>query len=519
MGDRVAYEEGPGDWPNMLYDVWTVNPDGSDPVNITGPGAGNVGGINCDPKWSPDGSLIAFRHCDPVEGLLPCEAGFHAWVINSDGTDAHRVLPPECPATSIARDWSPNGYRLLVQLTGGCTVTIDSDGTDMTPVPNVGGQPVWSPDGSQIAGSYRRTDTVGGQPGVRRGLGVVDSDGANLQILVEQFIAEADAFQHITDFACDLGSFDWVEDVVHWVGPVNPQWSPSGDCIAFLAAMPFDPNGACYKEQIEVWVYHMATADLTRITDNTWAENSLSWNGNNTLPSDPEVTVDNTTVTFSEVTGEGLTTILRDDDPPALPADYQFCGEYYNIDTTADYTSPITICMAYEDADVPGGNEDALCLLHYNETTENYEDITTFKDTEANLICGEVDSLSIFGLATLPIFGGFRPPINADGTSEWKAGRTIPVKFMITDALGNPITNAICHLSVWGPLLEAAGDGVLETAEAESADVGDTFRYDEQDGQYIYNLSTKGWGAGTYLLEVTAEGWPGFAPSVRIGLR
>ena len=60
---------------------------------------------------------------------------------------------------------------------------------------------------------------------------------------------------------------------------------------------------------------------------------------------------------------------------------------------------------------------------------------------------------------------------------------------------------------------------MLETAEAESADVGDTFRYDEEDGQYIYNLSTKGWAPGAYLLEVTVEGWPGFAPSVRIGLR
>ena len=34
------------------------------------------------------------------------------------------------------------------------------------------------------------------------------------------------------------------------------------------------------------------------------------------------------------------------------------------------------------------------------------------------------------------------PPINANGTSVFKQGSTVPVKFTLCDASGNPISNA-----------------------------------------------------------------------------
>jgi len=201
-----------------------------------------------------------------------------------------------------------------------------------------------------------------------------------------------------------------------------------------------------------------------------------------------------------------------------LPGGYQFCGEYYDVSTTATVVGPITICMTYEDEDVPGGNEEALCLLHYNEAIPGYEDITISRDPVNNIVCGQVDSLSVFGLASMPVFGGFRQPINADGSSVFKAGRTIPVKFALYDALGNPISNATCHLATWQVSSEIVGS-VPETAEAAYADAGDTFRYDPEGEQYIYNLSTKGMDTGTWMLRVTADGWPGFEATVMIGLR
>lgn len=396
---------------------------------------------------------------------------------------------------------------------------MDIDGTDLQLVPNVGGDANWSPDGLKIVSTLTWGDMIGGEPGVWRQLLLTDADGGNPQVLVEHFISDADVQAHLDHIGPQYPpDVNWFADIQAWVGPIRPEWSPLGDRIVFTATMPFDPYGLHYNAQADLWVYQLGTGDLTKITNDSLTEGWMSWNGHNTYPSDPEVEVDNTTVTFSEVTGDGLTTILRDDDPPALPGGYQFCGEYYNVSTTAAYSGAITICMTYNDADVPGGNEAALCLLHYNEATEEWEDITVSKDTEANVVCGQVDSLSVFGLSVMPIFGGFRQPINADGSSVFKANRTIPVKFALTDALGNPIADAVCHLSLWQVSGEILGT-VSETAEAEWADVGDTFRYDEADSQYIYNLSTKGMAVGTWQLRVTADGWPGFEATVQIGLR
>jgi len=515
LADQVAYTVQTDEWPNHLMDVWKADIDGTNAVNLTT--AAGLGGINCIPSWSPDGSKLTFQHCDPVVGLLPCEAGFYPWLMNADGSGAYQIRP-ESKGGGTAVDWSPNGYRLLSYLDGIGYATFDIDGTDVEPVPNVGGAPRWSPDGSKIVMSWTWGDVVDGEPGVWRVIGITNADGSDPQALVGQFLTDADINLYLSipgnvrTSGDDLGGVQW------WIGPVYPQWSPAGDRIVFLAGMPFDPLGPYYKFQDEMWVYELGTGDLTKITDNVSNENWLSWNGYNTFPEDPEVTVDNTTVTFSEVTGDGLTTILRDDDPPALPSGYQFCGEYYNVSTTATVAGPITICMTYKDEDVPGGNEAALCLLHYNEAIPGYEDITISRDPVNNVVCGEVDSLSVFGLAAMPVFGGFRQPINADGSSVFKAGRTIPVKFALYDPLGNPIADATCHLATWQVSSEILGS-VPETAEAVYADAGDTFRYCPEGEQYIYNLSTKGMDTGTWRLRVTADGWPGFEATVLIGLR
>jgi len=525
LADQVVYDVTSGEFPTFLKEVWKADIDGSNPVNLTGPDGANLGGINCRAFWSPDGSQIAFHHCDPVEGLLPCEAGFEVWVMNADGQGAHRVTPEGGPTVMI-NAWSPNGYRLLCDMWGLGMSTMDVDGTDLEFLPNVRAEGDWSPDGSKIVSCPMWDDTVAGEPGRWRQLLLTNADGTGLQVLVEQFVWESDAKAHLARFEVDPND-PYELDSLYWnVGPSWSQFSPLGDRVAFPAAglgaafPSFDPEGPWYGLQNEVWIYELETGDLTKITDDLGWDYAVSWNGPNTFPDDPEVTVDNTTVTFSEVTDDGLTTIIRDDDPPELPGGYQFCGEYYDVSTTATVSSPITICITYEDEDVPGGNEEALALLHYNETTEEYEDITASRDTENNIVCGQVDQLSTFGLAAIetPVFGGFRPPINPEGSSTFKGGRTIPVKFTLFDPFGKPITYATAHLATeWAP--QQSEGTVVEYEEAGSADVGNTFRYDEEEGQYIYNLSTKGMELGPRWLKVTLEGWPEFEASVLITLR
>jgi len=137
---------------------------------------------------------------------------------------------------------------------------------------------------------------------------------------------------------------------------------------------------------------------LRRITfDATPERFGTIWRGPNTYPDRREITVNNTTVSFSSVTAEGLTTVIWNGAPPALPPGYRTCGECYDLSTTAQYSGPITITMTYEEGQVLDGREEALTLLQWNG--EAWHDITTYRDAASNTVRGETDSLSRLALA------------------------------------------------------------------------------------------------------------------------
>jgi hypothetical protein len=86
-------------------------------------------------------------------------------------------------------------------------------------------------------------------------------------------------------------------------------------------------------------------------------------------------------------------------------------------------------------------------------------------------------------------FSGYLQPINSDGSSRFKLGSTIPVKFRLTCG-STPISNAVAKLYV------AKGDsvpdpGVDEAISTAASTTGNLFRYDSTAQQYIFNLSTK----------------------------
>ncbi len=96
-------------------EIWLMNADGTGLVQVT-----NVPEGACQPRWSPDGTKIAF--------ISPCE-------------------------------------RNLVSYPGASMFIINADGTGMTPLPSVPGgdyDPTWSPDGSQIAFTSLRNGGVTG---------------------------------------------------------------------------------------------------------------------------------------------------------------------------------------------------------------------------------------------------------------------------------------------------------------------------------------------------------------------
>jgi len=77
-------------------------------------------------------------------------------------------------------------------------------------------------------------------------------------------------------------------------------------------------------------------------------------------------------------------------------------------------------------------------------------------------------------------FFGFLQPLNPGGPSDFKAGSTIPVKFILTDYNGNLVSTA-------------TGTASLLTASANIRYVG---------GQYVANLQTIKGVLGSYTLTV-----------------
>ena len=395
--DRVAYSFTDA-WPETRSDITTARIDGSDIINLTA--LAGLGGVNCNPVWSPDARQIAFQHADPTADLVACKAGFHVWVINADGTGAHPVTPPEAPTTTYPA-WAPNGDRLACWQNGlANTIAINADGTGLVPLPNVGDFPDWSRDGAAIISTTYDVGTDSGRTGMWRRLLLTDRDGANPRVLFERFISDADVATQVALYGSTFPpGVDPAMIVQVGVGPSEPRWSPTGTRILFRAALPLNPTGLFCAQQVELWLLDVATGDLTRITNNQASEYYHSWDGDNTLPDHPQVTVDNTTVTFSQVLAPGVTTIILDNNPPTLPTSYLRLDNFYQITSTAQATGPATVAMSYADAEIAATAESHIAMLLYDAATAQWGKVTSSRDATNKVVTGEASELDLMGLA------------------------------------------------------------------------------------------------------------------------
>ena len=128
-----------------------------------------------------------------------------------------------------------------------------------------------------------------------------------------------------------------------------------------------------------------------------------------------------------------------------------------------------------------------------------------------------------YGLCSLAVGPGgvILQPINSDKTSVFsrKGGSTIPVKFRVCDAAGNPISNANAVFAGTGGSLTMLSavrgtiDAVNETGITEVPDVA--FRF--SGGQWIFNMATGNLTQGsTYAFRINlAAGSIDFVVSVK----
>jgi hypothetical protein len=109
-------------------------------------------------------------------------------------------------------------------------------------------------------------------------------------------------------------------------------------------------------------------------------------------------------------------------------------------------------------------------------------------------------------------WSGVLQPINADGSSVFNCGRTIPVKFQLVNASAG-ITNAVATFSY--RRLTGSSGTVNESDPVETPTSGNQFLY--SGSHYQFNWSTKGLATGTYELRIDLG--DGLVRTVCIALR
>jgi hypothetical protein len=145
LGTKIAFAERVG---GVEYDIFTINVDGSNRVNLT-----NDPAFDFEPSWSPDGSRILFVSSrDPFLTMH---------TMNADGSDV-RALPSDGEFWDLAPDWSPRGDRIVFLVDSEYFLpglyTANADGSNRQPFDGCGPgfcnqhryNPMWSPDATKI---------------------------------------------------------------------------------------------------------------------------------------------------------------------------------------------------------------------------------------------------------------------------------------------------------------------------------------------------------------------------------
>lgn len=108
-------------------------------------------------------------------------------------------------------------------------------------------------------------------------------------------------------------------------------------------------------------------------------------------------------------------------------------------------------------------------------------------------------------------------PVNADGTSVFRQGRTVPAKFRVCNAGGQSIgTSGVVQDFRLTQIIAGTTSDVNENVPSTTPDTA--FRWDATDQQWIFNISTSGQQAQkTYVYTITLN--DGTTIGFRYGLR
>ena len=208
-------------------DIYMMNPDGSDLVNLIS----RSRGIN-QIAWEPTGGRILF--CSDRDGV------HDIYVMNVNGTDVRPMFTQRRYKREPA--WSPDGkwiaYTSPSPTVGWSIYVAPTDGRSGKPIVQVGrsgGQPDWSPDGTEIA-------FVGASLGLRE-IYILNLEASTQRLLLP-------------------GKNPWM---------VHPTWSPDSQKIAFAWSPERSGTGIYLVNSDGTGLEQVTQPDRLRILSIAWA--------------------------------------------------------------------------------------------------------------------------------------------------------------------------------------------------------------------------------------------------------
>jgi len=286
-GGRIVFVSDRAD--RRFLQLWTMNPDGSDPVQLT------FGTENkANPRWSPDGKRILYSKPGGVDDFGQ-DLGLDLFVLNVDGS-AETNLTHSVGDDTLGR-WAPTGQSIAFASTrrGGERAFVYVMPVDCDPYPDPcvaeeakyvsmtapnnspESNPAWSPDGGQLAVIARILGAPGrifiggaGGGGARfdradRIIGPDDLDWSPLGSLLAYTLVQPGSNEiYVVPTDNPRG---WVK-LTSSAGNKEPTFSPDGEYIAFTSTRNQNPE-----------IYRMTTAgaDQVNLTNDPGRDQQADW--------------------------------------------------------------------------------------------------------------------------------------------------------------------------------------------------------------------------------------------------